>query len=519
MDLWKMVRLGFLAFMVVTAFLMVGMSVDAVHPSGQTAKLREELQRKWCKRADAPIREAVEYMKTADLQHPTVKTVVMAARLGDFEALKQMQKNGFRRWNDPRILCAAACAPFVDAVEFLVAQGADVNAGDNDGTAPLHGAAHGGHLEVVKFLVSKGADVNAKHGCNAPPLHWAAREGHLEVVKFLVSKGADVNAKDIERKTPLHGAAQWGNLAVVKFLVAKGADVNATAGGETPLHKAAHSGHMEVVKFLVSKGADINTQTSIGTPLHMAAHGGSLPVMQFLLSQGADVNARNFGGRTPLHEAAQGQSVETTKFLVSNGADVNAKDRYGMTPLHIASPFVVDYLRELDNQRKNRVMLITAAVVVGIIILGLLWVRWHRRHHAPRKGEKTDRSNSSAARKDFEREIDGGSPPKRVLHHFMNLITVLCLGIAITTLFHMIMFASGQIEISDRTFYSIYGIFLILGGAANIVLSRIFYEKQKTHLLIVIALELLLVAALIIFVYYLRDLRLTFRLDGSGIPL
>jgi ankyrin repeat protein len=51
-------------------------------------------------------------------------------------------------------------AGFLAAVKYLVEEcGADVNARDHEGNAPLHNAAARGDVELIEYLVSKGADV------------------------------------------------------------------------------------------------------------------------------------------------------------------------------------------------------------------------------------------------------------------------------------------------------------------------------------------------------------------------
>jgi ankyrin repeat protein len=116
-------------------------------------------------------------------------------------------------------------------------------------------------LKDVEYIVSQGADVNANEIAD-PPLHVAARFGYTEVVKYLISQGADISAKDSESYTLLHSAVLSGNVDIVKFFVSKEDNVNAKADdGITPLHCAAENGHLDVIKFLISKGADVNAKT------------------------------------------------------------------------------------------------------------------------------------------------------------------------------------------------------------------------------------------------------------------
>ena len=49
-----------------------------------------------------------------------------------------------------------------------------------------------GWLPAVKYLVEEmGADVNARDANGFAPLHWAASRGDNEVILYLVEKGAD----------------------------------------------------------------------------------------------------------------------------------------------------------------------------------------------------------------------------------------------------------------------------------------------------------------------------------------
>ncbi len=116
----------------------------------------------------------------------------------------------------------------------------------------LYRAAGMGDLEAVKYLVEDGANVHSANNKGMTPLHAAALGGHLEVVKYLVEDGANVNATNSDGGRPLYGAASMGHLEVVKYLVAHGANVHAA------LHEAALGGHWAVVKYLVAHGANVS---------------------------------------------------------------------------------------------------------------------------------------------------------------------------------------------------------------------------------------------------------------------
>ena len=64
--------------------------------------------------------------------------------------------------------------------------------------------------DSLQFLIRQGADVNARNAAGATALHVAIANGRLLVVKRLIALGADVNAVDEAGRTPLSIAtADW----------------------------------------------------------------------------------------------------------------------------------------------------------------------------------------------------------------------------------------------------------------------------------------------------------------------
>lgn len=75
---------------------------------------------------------------------------------------------------------------------------------ENDlGMTPLHRACYNGHVESVEFLLSNGADINAKDTVDWTPLHRACFNEELDCVKILITHGADINVKDSNGETPI----------------------------------------------------------------------------------------------------------------------------------------------------------------------------------------------------------------------------------------------------------------------------------------------------------------------------
>ena len=91
----------------------------------------------------------------------------------------------------------------IKAVKQFLADGADVNAKDEDGDTPLHHAENEDHKEIAELLIAKGADVNTKDEKGMTPLHDAVEEGYKEIVELLMANGANINSLNEDKKTPL----------------------------------------------------------------------------------------------------------------------------------------------------------------------------------------------------------------------------------------------------------------------------------------------------------------------------
>lgn len=90
-----------------------------------------------------------------------------------------------------------------DAVELLLAKGADPDARSHFGVTPLHYAAMYNCVASARLLLAKGAAVNAQMYEGSTPLHMAASKTCLQVIKALLDAGADVNARTRDGKTAL----------------------------------------------------------------------------------------------------------------------------------------------------------------------------------------------------------------------------------------------------------------------------------------------------------------------------
>ncbi len=69
---------------------------------------------------------------------------------------------------------------------------------DHIGWTPLHYASAKGHLEVAEFLISNGATVDALSLNNTTPLMMAVQSGNEQLLKLLLDKGANLQLRNTQ---------------------------------------------------------------------------------------------------------------------------------------------------------------------------------------------------------------------------------------------------------------------------------------------------------------------------------
>jgi ankyrin repeat protein len=152
------------------------------------------------------------------------------------------------------------------AVRSLLAQKADVNGAQGDGTTALHWAAFNDDLDLVKLLLAAGAKVMAATREGAiTPIFMACTNGDAPMIEALLNAGADANSVKANGTTALMTAAASGSAAAVKLLLDRGADIGAreSVHGQTALMFAAALNRTDAVKVLMARGADPNITTKV----------------------------------------------------------------------------------------------------------------------------------------------------------------------------------------------------------------------------------------------------------------
>ncbi|MDH3438825.1 MAG: ankyrin repeat domain-containing protein [Betaproteobacteria bacterium] len=253
----------------------------------------------------------------------------------------------------------------VDAAKRLLDAGADINAKEQwGGQSALMWAAAQSQPKMIEFLVANGADIDARgiarnwqrkvireprpkdmHKGGFTPLLYAAREGCIECAQKLLAGGADPDLADPERVTPLVLAMINLHFDFAAYMIGAGAEVDKwDLFGRTALYMAADThtlpkagnGAMvvlpsvddhtalDVARLLLEAGADPNIRLKRRPPYRNVPQdrGGDS-----ILAQGA----------TPLLRAARAGDAELVKLLLEHGALVDLPSKEGVTPLMAAA--------------------------------------------------------------------------------------------------------------------------------------------------------------------------------------
>jgi len=115
----------------------------------------------------------------------------------------------------------AAADGNVRSMRFLRMAGASIDSSGNC-CPPLFLAAGEGRLDAVRYLLDQGADVNVRDERGRSALTEAAFYGNAAIIKELIFRGVDLNAISDEG-TALDIAVQTNHLAAVELLKHYGA--------------------------------------------------------------------------------------------------------------------------------------------------------------------------------------------------------------------------------------------------------------------------------------------------------
>ncbi|PCJ54607.1 MAG: hypothetical protein COA79_21735 [Planctomycetota bacterium] len=160
----------------------------------------------------------------------------------------------------------------LDKVKSFLSQDPSlINQADENGFTALHEVAGEEQFETIKYLIDNGADVNAINNDGTTPLHLAA---YSEAIELLIINGANINAINKEGDTPLMISTLCQDAEeLIETLLTSDADISVKNNkGQTALDMAKMRNEDEYISILEESSTannHINNKTYTNAKEHI----------------------------------------------------------------------------------------------------------------------------------------------------------------------------------------------------------------------------------------------------------
>ncbi len=146
---------------------------------------------------------------------------------------------------------------FQEQVKHVGINGRDPK--DSFARSVLHWLAQEDRFAFAQWLLDQGAAVDAKDAVDKTPLQHAIQGGADDTAALLILRGAQLELADYEGRTPLFWAVGSDNVTIANLLLERGASADATyTGAGLPnmniRHYVAKRGYGPMVELFRSKG-------------------------------------------------------------------------------------------------------------------------------------------------------------------------------------------------------------------------------------------------------------------------
>jgi ankyrin repeat protein len=263
------------------------------------------------------------------------ESLALACREGDLVTVKKILEQGIGI--DEKInvegasaLMVAADYKHTDIVRFLLDEGADIHAQDNEGNPFLFYCVFSSE-EILRMAVDSGLDINKQYmGGENAVLHLVYGTDAYEVdpamLRALLSMGADINMTNSEGSCALFEIMESDHFSIPeekqKYYEILGIFLEeANLEQETKLLFSSRIGDLDQVMANYNDQI-IEAKDALGrTSLFLACEDGHLEVAEFLIRNGANPNTQDMYDIPILNWAITAEQYEIVRLLLENGAD------------------------------------------------------------------------------------------------------------------------------------------------------------------------------------------------------
>ena len=241
------------------------------------------------------------------------------------------------------------CLVLVQAL--LQFQSEKVNLRHNFNETPLHATCRKGYCDMMEILLENGADVQAVDSNGDAPIHIVCKGLRLDCLKVLLqSKECDPNQQNSDGDIPLHIMCKMENTETI---------------------------YLNMIEILLENGADIQAVDSNGdAPIHIVCKNLKLNCLKVLLHRKTcDPNQQNVNGDTPLHiVCGKGKYIDYhinkqyVQALISTpGIDPEIVNKIGCTPIEVAGAkyFVIQAINVFLKLKQSSIQTYLKIFVVG----------------------------------------------------------------------------------------------------------------------------------------------------------
>ena len=287
----------------------------------------------------------------------------------------------------------------VKILSSLLETGADINAVSEGLYTPLMMAVRYRRIDAVKFLMDQGADANLQDKKGYTALHYVAMYycSFDAIHLCCFNNRSDFNIQDADNLTPLMIAVNRLNLNVVNYFLQNGAYLDLEDRYAQRclqlLFDVGLKTSCEILSSLIRNGADVNARVNEmnQTLLMLATFQGSGDIrsekFKLLIENGANLDLQDKSGNTALHYAVNSRDMSVV--LVDAGASQLCNSQ-GLTPLLAANKMgnysMVEYFLRNHRPEITKEQKIDALGLVGASVclksqspsgfkLGLMYIK------------------------------------------------------------------------------------------------------------------------------------------------